>query len=335
MAVRVRWRGLELPFQVRVDRDTLTDTYGEFRAEPFERGFGHSIGNSLRRVLLSSIEGAAVVAVKIDGVRQELAAVEGVLEDVPEIMLNIKELVFKLHPDEEKELRVHASKKGVVTAAAIEPDPDVEIVKPDQVIATLTDDVDFACTMILRKGRGYVPSEDIDLPREIGLIPLDALFSPVRKVSYSVEDTRVGRRTNYDRLVMKIETNGAVAPDIALVEAAKILRKHLNAFVDYFELSRQLPQEEPEPIPEVRHLEEPDVPESKLSMPLSALDLSARASHCLEGEGIRIVKDLLQKTEKALLEVRNFGRVTLQEVAEKLAEYGLEIGQLAPQQEED
>jgi DNA-directed RNA polymerase subunit alpha len=333
MAVRVRWRGLELPYEVAVDKETLTDTYGEFAAEPFERGFGHTIGNSLRRVLLSSIEGAAVVAVRIDGVRQELTGLEGVLEDVPEILLNVKELVLRLHPDEEKQMRLEAHKAGRVTAGDIDPDPDVDIVDPGQTIATLTTDRDLVCTMTVRKGRGYVPAEELDLPKEIGLLPLDALFSPVREVSYRVEDTRVGRRTNYDRLTMVIRTNGVVSPEMALVEASKILRKHLNPFVQYLGLSRQLPQEAPEPIPEVKHLAEPEVPESKLSMPISALDLSARASHCLAGEGIKTVRELLRKTERDLLAVRNFGRVTLEELAEKLATHGLEIGQIAETQE--
>jgi len=335
MAMRVRWRGLELPVQVRVDRDTLTDTYGQFVAEPFERGFGHSIGNSLRRVLLSSIEGCAVVAVRIEGVRQELSAIEGVLEDVPEILLNIKELLLRVHPDEEKTLRIEAHKKGPVTAGDIEPDPDVEIVNPDQLICTITGKTKFVCQMTVRKGRGYVPSEELeDLPKEIGVLPVDALFSPVRRVSYRVEDTRVGRKTNYDRLIMQIHTNGVVTPEMALVEAAKILRKHLNPFVQYFELGRMLPQEEPEPIPEIKHLSEPEVPESKLSMPISALDLSVRASHCLTGAGIKTVGELLTRTEKELLALRNFGKVTLEELTEKLAEQGLEVGMLAEEEQE-
>ncbi len=333
MAMRVRWRGLELPVQVRVDRETLTDSYGEFVAEPFERGFGHSVGNSLRRVLLSSIEGSAVVAVKIDGVQQELSAIDGVLEDVPEIILNIKELLLRIHPDEGKTLRVAAHRKGAVTAGDIEPDPDVDIVKPDQLIATLTAKTDFVCDMTVRNGRGYVPSEEHeDLPTEIGVVPVDALFSPVRRVSYRVEDTRVGRKTNYDRLIMQIHTSGVVTPEMALVEASKILRKHLNPFVEYFELGRQLPQEEPEPIPEIKHLERPQVPTSKLSMPISALELGARASHCLQTAGVKTVEDLLGRAEKDLLELRNFGRVTLKQLASKLAEHGLEIGLLAKQE---
>jgi DNA-directed RNA polymerase subunit alpha len=329
--MRVRWRGLELPVQVRANQDTLTDTYGEFTAEPFERGFGHSIGNSLRRVLLSSIEGTAVVAVKFARVQQELSTIEGVLEDVPQIVLNVKSLLLRLHPDDEKTLRVSADKAGPVTAAHIEPDPDVDVVQPDQVIATLTADSEFVCDLTVRRGRGYVPSEEHDhLPTEIGVIPVDALFSPVRRVSYKVEDTRVGRRTNYDRLTLEVHTNGVVSPEMALVEASKIMRKHLNPFVEYYDLGRQLPHEEPEPIPEVKHLEMPQIPESKLSMPLAVLDLSARAGHCLEAEGVKTIKDLLEKSEKALLEMRNFGKVTLDEITEKLAEQGLEVGMLAP-----
>jgi DNA-directed RNA polymerase subunit alpha len=322
-----------LPVRVRVDPETLTGTYGEFVAEPFERGFGHSIGNSLRRVLLSSIEGTAVVAVQMEGVQQELSTIDGVLEDVPEIVLNIKELLLRLHPDEQKVLRVEAHEKGVVTAGDCEADPDVDIIRPEQLIATLTADADFRCEMTLRKGRGYVPAEEHeDLPEAIGVIPVDALFSPVRRVSYRVEDTRVGRRTNYDRLIMQIHTNGVVAPEMALVEASKILRKHLNPFVEHFELGRQLPQEAPVPIPEVKHLGRPEVPESKLSMPIAALDLSTRASHCLVAEGVKSVGDILIRTEKDLLEMRNFGKVTLEEVAEKLAEHGLGVGMLAPQE---
>lgn len=331
MAMRVRWRGLELPVQVRVNQDTLTDTYGEFVAEPFERGFGHSIGNSLRRVLLSSIEGSAVVAVKLDNVQQELSSIEGVVEDVPEIVLNIKELVLRLHPDQEKVLRIEKSTAGVVTAADIESDPDVDVVDPSQVIATLSSDVEFGCQIWVRKGRGYVPSEEHEsIPTEIGIIPVDGLFSPVRRVSYRVEDCRVGRKTNYDRLILQIHTNGVVSPEMALVESSKILRKHMNPFVEYFELGRQLPQEEPEPIPEVRHLGEAELPESKLSMPLSVLELNARAAHCLEAEGVKTVRDLLSRSEKELLAMRNFGRVTLDEVAEKLEEHNLEVGMLAP-----
>jgi len=285
-------------------------------------------------VLLSSIEGSAPVAVKFDGVQQELSAMEGVLEDVPEIVLNIKELVIRLHPDEQKVLRIDAEGPGMVTAEHIEPDPDVDIVDPAQIIANLTDKVGFGCDIIVRKGRGYMPSEEHEgLPLDIGLIPVDGLFSPVRRVNYRVEDTRVGRRTNYDRLVIQIYTNGVVTPDMVLVEASKILRKHLNPFVDYYELGRQLPHEAPEPIAELPPLGKTEIPESKLSMPISVLDLNARAAHCLEGAGIKTIRDLLARAEDDLLAMRNFGRITLVEVSEKLAEHGLETGMLVPSEE--
>ncbi len=333
MPVRVRWRGLELPVQVTVNRENLTDRYGEFIAEPFERGYGHSVGNSLRRVLLSSLEGAAVVAVKIDGVQQEFSALEGVAEDVTEIILNVKQLVLRMHPDGERLLRLEAHKKGDLTAGDISPDPDIEIIDRGHKILTLTDDIDFLCEMTVRKGRGYVPAEEHEvLPRTIGLIPVDALFSPVQRVAYRVEDTRVGRRTNYDRLIVQIWTNGAVSPEMSLVEAAKILRKHLNPFVEYFEMGRMLPQEQPEPLAPAEDLERPQITESTLSMPVRALKLSIRAQNCLSSEGIKMVGQLLARTEKDLLAVRSFGKVTLQEVRDKLAEHGLEVGLLAPEE---
>ena len=336
MPLRMRWRGLELPVRVSIDHQALSDRYGEFVAEPFERGFGHSLGNSLRRVLLSSLEGTAVVAARIGGVEQEFTTIPGVLEDVSEIMLNIKQLVLRLHPDEEHSIRIAVKRKGAVTGADIEDDPDVEVVNPEHKIATLTDKVQFVCEMLVRKGRGYVPSEEHEgLPHEIGLIHLDSLFSPVQRVAYSVEDTRVGRKTNYDRLHLKIWTNGSVSPEMALVEAAKILRKHLNPFVEYFELGRELPADKRKPLSSVKHLDQPKVTESKLTMPLKALNLNVRANHCLETEGIKTLGDLLQRPEEELLQLRNFGEVTLAQVREKVAEHGLELGILAPPAEEE
>jgi len=324
---------LELPVQVRVDQETLTDRYGEFTAEPFERGYGHTIGNGLRRVLLSSLEGAAVVAVKIDGARQEFDALKGVREDVAEIILNTKELVLKLYPDAERVIRLEAHKAGVVTAGDITPDPDIEIVNADHTIATLTDDVDFVCEMTARKGRGYLPAEEHEkLPPTIGLIPLDAMFSPVQRVAYRVEDTRVGRRTNYDRLIMQVWTNGAVTPEMALVEASRILRKHINPFVEYSEAGRLLPHEQPEPLAPGKDAARPEIAESMLSMPIKALELSIRALNCLDSQGIKTVGQLLEYSEQELLSIRSFGNVTLDEVRDNLAEHGLEVGLLAPEQ---
>ena len=334
MAARIRWGGLELPVQVTVNRDVLTERHGEFYAEPFERGYGHTIGNSLRRVLLSSLEGSAVVAVRIDGVLQEFSTIPGVREDVVEIVLNIKEMVVKLTPEEEKVVRLKAHGPGVVRAGDIEKDSDVEIVNPDHKIATLTDEVDFSCQMLIRKGRGYVPSEEHErLPREVGLIPVDSLFSPIQRVAYKVEDTRVGRKTNYDRLIVEIWTNGVIKPETALVEASKILRKHLNPFVEYFEMGRLLPQETPESILAAQRPEGPSVSESQLTMPIEALKLSARAYNCLTGQAIKTVGELLRQSEEDLLAIHNFGEVTLDEVREKLTEVGLEVGLLASQEQ--
>jgi len=335
MPVRVRWRGLELPVRVTPRPETLSGRYGEFVAEPFERGYGHTIGSSLRRVLLSSIEGTAPVAVKMQGVRQEFSAIEGVREDLPEIILNVKRLALDLFVDEERKFRLEAHKKGPMTAADIEKNPDLRVVDATQHIAELTEDVDFVCDLYVRRGRGYVPSENHQgLPTEIGVIPVDSLFSPVRRVAYRIENTRVGHKTDYDRLILQLWTNGVVTPEMALVEAAKILRKHLNPFVQYFELGRELPPEEPEPLV-TRHLEKPKVTESQLTMPISALRLSARASNCLQSEGMQTVGQLLEKTEAELLEIKNFGRVTLLELQEKLAEQGLEVALLAPESHEE
>ena len=333
MPARIRWRGLELPLRVEVDEDSLTDNYGEFHTEPFERGFGHTVGNSLRRVLLSSLEGSAVVAANIKGVQQEFSTIEGVREDVVEIVLNMKQLVLKLLPDEEKKIRLQADGPGDVTAGDIEDDPDVEVVNPDHHIATLTDDVEFQADLTIRKGRGYVPSEEHYLPDEIGLIPIDSLFSPVQRVAYHVEDTRVGRRTDYDRLILQIWTDGSVTPQMALVESAKILRKHLNPFVEYFEMGRPLPSEEPEPLAPGKQLEEPSVSQSQLTMPISGLQLSSRAENCLRSDGIETVGDLLRRSRDGLLKIKNVGEVTVGRIEEKLAEQGLEIGLLAEEEE--
>lgn len=243
--MRIRWRGLELPVRVDVEKETLTDKYGKFIAAPFERGFGHSIGNSLRRILLSSLEGSAVVSVKINSVSHEFTTISGVVEDVADIILNIKNLVVKLHTDQPKVIRIDANKKGEVKAKDIITDASVEVVNGDLHIATLSEDINFTVEMEVRKGRGYVTAEENEPDeQEFGLIPVDSLFSPVRNVRYTIEETRVGRRTNYDKLVMEIFTNSVVSPEMALVEAAKIMRKHLNPFVQYFEIGRELQQVE-------------------------------------------------------------------------------------------
>src|SRR5437762_2685391 len=244
--MRIRWRGLELPNRVVSDRETLTDTYGKFSAEPFERGFGVTVGNSLRRILLSSLERSAVTRVKIQGVQHEISTIPGVVEDVTDIILNIKSLVVKNSSEQPRTLRIDRHERGVVTAASIITDEAVQIINPEHIIATLTDDVPFVLEMIVENGRGYrTADENAGKEREIGIIPVDSSFSPVVRVKYDIEETRVGQRTNYDRLIMEIWTNGTVGPQLAVVEAAKILRKHLNPFIQYSEPGPEVPLDEP------------------------------------------------------------------------------------------
>jgi len=328
--MKIRWRGLELPSRVVSDRGTLTDTYGKFTVEPFERGFGTTIGNSLRRVLLSSLEGSAVSRLKIQGVQHEITTIPGVVEDVTDIILNIKSLVVKNASDQPKTIRIDRSERGVVKGADITADEAVTIVNPEHIIATLTDDVPFVVEMTVENGRGYRTADDnAGKEREIGIIPVDSSFSPVVRVKYEIEDTRVGQRTNYDKLIMEIWTNGTVSPQMALVEGAKILRKHLNPFIQFAE-----------PGPEIALDERPDVVvvvdgvdaelERKLNMSLAELELSVLATNCLESEGITSVRDLVIRNDEELLEVRNFGETTLREVKGKLQERGLSLGMKLP-----
>jgi DNA-directed RNA polymerase subunit alpha len=329
--MRIRWRGLELPSRVVADRSTLTDTYGRFHAEPFERGFGMTVGNSLRRILLSSLEGSAVARVKIQGVQHEISTIPGVVEDVTDIILNVKSLVVKNLSDQPKVIRIDRHEKGVIKAADILHDESIQIINPEHIIATLTDDVPFVMEMTVENGRGYRTSDDNPLKeREIGVIPVDASFSPVVRVKHEIEETRVGQRTNYDRLVLEIWTNGTVSPQMALVECAKILRKHLNPFIQYSEPGPEMPIED--------RLEAGDRPrdmvdtelERKLNMSLAELELSVRATNCLESEGITTVRDLVIRNDDELLEVRNFGETTLKEVKQKLQERGLQLGMKLP-----
>src|SRR5215213_5485741 len=328
--MRVRWRGLELPSRVQRDEQVSTDTYGKFTAEPFERGFGTTVGNSLRRILLSSLEGAAVTQVKIKGADHEFSSLSGVTEDVTDIILNIKSLIVKLDADEEKEMRVVSKKAGPVTAGMIEADPSVTIVNKDHVIATLTEDQTFDMTLTIGKGRGYVTAlehrEGLD-EQEAGLIAVDSIYSPVTRVRYATEDARVGQKTDYDRLILEIWTNGTVTPEMAMVEASKILRKHLNPFVQYFELGSDTANDEA--ISALRDANkamiDPEL-QSKLNMSVQELDLSVRANNCLESAKIGTVRDLVKKTDADLLKVRSFGKTSLREVKRKLADMGLSLG---------
>lgn len=330
--MRIRWRGLELPNRITADRDTLTDSYGKFVVEPFERGFGITVGNSLRRVLLASLEGSAVTQIKIAGVQHEFSTIPGVVEDVTEIVLNIKGLVLKNHTSEGKIIRIDRSEAGVVTAADILHDESVEIINPDHVIATMTDDVHLAIEMTVKNGRGYVPAEDAqEAEQEIGVIPVDAIYSPVLRVTYRTEEARIGQRTNYDRLVLEIWTNGTVTPEMALVEAAKILRKHLNPFLQYSAPGPEVPVEGiAAELAGHREAMDPEI-EAKLNMSLAELELSVRATNCLESEGITTVRELVTRDDDRLLQVRNFGETTLREVKEKLKKHGLHLGMKVPE----
>ncbi len=324
--MHIRWRGLELPGSVTVDQKTLTPTYGKFVAEPFERGFGTTVGNSLRRVLLSSLEGSAVTQIKLAGSLHEFTTIKGVLEDVTEVVLAVKSLIVKNHGDSTRVIRVEKSVKGPVTAADIQTDEAVEVVNKDLVLATLTDDVPFELEMVVENGRGYVPSsEHSQASQEIGIIPVDAVFSPVTRVKYEVEETRVGQKTNYDKLTMEIWTNGTVTPEMAMVEAAKILRKHLNPFVGY---TRPGPAVN---LPAAASLFAVEAPlESRLGMLISDLRLSLRANNCLEEAGIGTLRELVSRSREEMLEMRNLGETTLHEIEAKLRDLGLEFGMQLP-----
>ena len=329
--MRVTWRGLELP--TRVERDTVvsSEKYGRFFIEPFERGFGTTIGNSLRRILLSSLEGSAVTSVKIAGVDHEFSSISGVMEDVTEIVLNVKSLVIRLDDEEPKTMTVSASKAGVVTAADIAADPAIDVVNKDLTVVTLTEKVKFEMEMVVENGRGYVPaSERIAatdrFDQELGRIMLDTVYSPVTRVRYTTENTRVGQKTNYDKLILEIWTDGTVAPEMALVEAAKILRKHVNPFVQYFELG-----EETVAASEIveTQSEEPAVDEElaqKLLMSTQELELSVRANNCLESAKTETIGELVRMTEADLLKIRSFGKTSLREIRRKLADIGLSLG---------
>ncbi len=326
--MRIRWRGLELPNRIVPDKEISTPTYGKFTVEPFERGFGTTIGNSLRRILLSSLEGAAVSAVRIKGAEHEFTAIEGVVEDVTDIVLNIKNMIVSMDGEETRNMKLSAEGPGEVTCDLIEADTSITIHNKELILATLSKQIDFDMEFVVKKGRGYLPaSEQFEQhqDQEIGWIPVDAIFSPVTRVRYKVEDTRVGQKTNFDRLTLEIWTNGTISPEMAMVEAAKILRKHLNPFVQYFELGSAVASDS---AAAAARVEEELI--HKLKMPVSELELSVRASNCLESAKIATVSELVTKTDQDLLKVRAFGKTSLREVKRKLADMNLTLGMTLP-----
>jgi DNA-directed RNA polymerase subunit alpha len=314
-----------------VDEKTRTDRYASFAAEPFERGYGATVGNGLRRVLLSSLEGTAVTHVRIKGVEHEFSSIKGVVEDVTEIILNVKKLLVRMHAEGPKVLKVQKKGPGAVTAADIRGDADVEVVNTDLVLCNVAEDGAFEAEFTVRKGRGYETSEEHageDL--EIGMIPVDAIFSPVQRVRYKTMNTRVGKMTNYDKLVLEVWTDGTVTPEMALSEAAKIYRKHLNPFVASFEEGRPVAAAGDAAGAEAgdagRAERERRETAARLAMPLSALGLSARAMNSLQKAQLETVADLCRRTEEELLAVEAFGRTTLKEIVAKLEEQGLGLG---------
>ena len=306
------------PKRIESEKETLTEMYGRFVAEPFERGFGITIGHALRRVLLSSLTGAAVTAVKIQGVYHEFSTIPGVLEDTTEIILNIKELLLKMYSEKTKQLTLQVNGPKEVFARDIVTDADVEILNPDLHIATLNKDASLDIMMEVQLGRGYVPAErhamDIVDPQ---LIPIDAVFSPIRKVAFHVENTRVGQATDYDRLILEVHTNGSLQPEEAVAQAANILKDHLQIFVNF--------REEPQPeLPEVD--EERQQLVENLNRSVDELELSVRSYNCLKNANIRTIGELVQKNEPEMLKTRNFGRKSLNEIKEILTGMGLSLG---------
>ncbi len=328
--MRVTWRGLELPTRVERDTKVSSEKYACFFIEPFERGFGTTIGNSLRRVLLSSLEGSAVTSIKIAGVSHEFSSIDGVMEDVTNIILNIKSLIVRLHDSGPRMMKLSCNKTGVVTAGDIQADPAVEIINKDAVIATLTKDIKFEVEMEVEKGRGYVPASERvaatdRFDQEIGRILIDAVYSPVIRVRYRTENTRVGQKTNYDRLILEIWTDGTITPELALVEAAKILRKHINPFIQYSEIGEaSVPGPVISDAVELDHVDEDLI--RKWEMPIQELELSVRSSNCLESVEVETVGQLVKMTDAELLKIRSFGKTSLREIKRKLEDIGLTLG---------
>lgn len=327
--MRVKWREFEMPARIVLDEKTKTATYGQFTIEPFEHGFGHTIGNGLRRILLSSIQGAAPVCVKIKGVEHEFSTMDGVREDVVEIILNLKKLVVQMDSTESKKMYLEVNRQGPVTAADFKLDPTIQIINTDLHIATLVKERDFVLELTVKQGRGYVIAEEhltSDEEHEIGMILMDSLFSPVTRVSYRVENTRVGKRTDYERLILEVFTKGSVNPAMALVEAGKIYRKHLNPIVCYFDVGKEMQvddRKEKETTKKEAYVAELH---QKLTLPIAELDLSTRASRCLVKLKVQSIKDIVAYSEQDLLKTPNFGKTSLKEVKKKLTEIGLTLG---------
>lgn len=314
------WKGLIRPKRLEVEKETLTPFYGKFIAEPLERGFGITIGNSLRRILLSSLQGAAITSVKIEGVLHEFSTIPGVKEDVTEIILNLKEVRLKLHTEGPKLIRVKAEGPKDLKAGDIITGDAVEVLNPDHHLATLSRDAKLSMEMMVKMGRGYVPAErNKDESQPIGTIPIDAIFSPIKKVNYTVTNARVGQITDYDRLTLEVWTDGSIDPVEAVAQAAKILKDQLSIFVTFEE-------EEEEETSQTEEQQETEKFNENLLRSVDELELSVRSANCLKNANIKLIGDLVQKTEAEILATKNFGRKSLNEIKEILASMGLSLG---------
>jgi len=312
------WKGFQKPKRLAFDSESLTDKFGHFWAQPFERGFGTTIGNALRRVLLSSIEGAAITAVKIEGVLHEFQSIPGVVEDATDIILNLKQIPFKLNGDAPKAIYLRADQPGVVTSGMVEADADVEVLDKDVYIATVSEGGKLDMEMRLKKGRGYVSADkNFDEDLGLGFIPIDSVHSPVRKVNYSVEAARLGQITDYDKLSIEIWTNGSVNPQDALGLAAKLLKDHMNIFIN-FEEEVEATLSSDDRKPEIRN--------ENLNRSVEELELSVRSYNCLKNANIQTIGELVQKSEAEMLKTKNFGRKSLNEIKEILSTMGLSLG---------
>ena len=313
------WKGFQRPKRLEFERETLTDRFGRFYAQPFERGFGTTVGNAMRRVLLSSIEGAAVTAVKIEGVLHEFSPIQGVVEDATDIILNLKQIPLKVHTDQPKTVTLRVSKPGEVRARDIQTDGDVEILEPDAHIATVSEGGKLEMELRIRRGRGYVSADkDFDEDLGIGWIPIDSVHSPVKKVNYVVEAARIGQTTDYDKLTLEVWTNGAVTPRDAVSLAAKLIRDHFTIFVGLDEAADQ-------PLEGVGDQVSASVNEH-LDKSVEELELSVRSYNCLKNANIRTLRELVQKTEGEMLKTKNFGRKSLNEIKDILSTMGLSLG---------
>ncbi|MDT8419146.1 MAG: DNA-directed RNA polymerase subunit alpha [Desulfuromonadales bacterium] len=312
------WRDLIKPKRLQIETDSLTDRYGKFVAEPFERGFGTTLGNSLRRILLSSLQGAAITSVRVKNVQHEFSSVPGVTEDVTDIILNLKGVKVRLHGTDSRSIRIVKKGAGVIRAGDIITDSNIEILNPDHHIATCGKEADLEVDMVVAMGKGYVPADrnrDEDAP--VGTIPIDAIFSPIQKVNFNVSNARVGQITDYDKLTLEVYTDGSVRPDDAIAYASKILKEQLQIFINF--------DESDEPVIEVEEDDRQKINEN-LYRSVEELELSVRSANCLKNAQINLIGELVQKSEAEMLKTQNFGRKSLNEIKDILAEMGLSLG---------